>query len=74
MRVMLPRLRRPERRRNEGRPRLGADEARWAVLMTVFGGDAEAWIDFLLERGSRRQVEEDLPFAIRAAEEARRER
>jgi hypothetical protein len=42
--------------------------------MTVFGGDAEAWIDFLLERGSRRQVEEDLPFAIRAAEEARRER
>lgn len=46
---------------------LDVDVARWAILLELFDGDAQAWVDYLLEKGSLRQIEEDLPFAIRVA-------
>jgi hypothetical protein len=46
---------------------LTVDAVRLAVLREVFDGDPHAWVDYLLQRGSPRQIEEDLPFAIRLA-------
>ncbi len=36
---------------------------RWAILLVVFDGDANAWLDFLEREGSRSQRVGDMPFA-----------